>query len=201
MRDYSNIDRYLDKIGTEIYPQPQDDGHTSLAIEAIETFYRKMPLSPTDVLDLGCGEGFCQEFFQDKGACYTGVALHRDYDIAKSKGRNVFNIDFSFMPFEENSYDFLFSRHSLEHSPIPLLTLMEWNRVSSKYLALVLPAPEHWRYGGQNHYFVLSRKQWKVLFDVAGFNVVYEDVKRKRMSPKEDAPDTTVEYWFLLEKK
>lgn len=198
MRDYSRIDKYLDRLGTEIYPQPQDDGHSALAIESIHKFCT-MASGIHSVLDLGCGEGFCQEYFEELGLEYTGVCLHRDYDIAVSKKRNVFNIDFSFLPFEDTSYDFLYSRHSLEHSPMPLLTLMEWHRVCRKYLALALPAPEHWRYGGRNHYFVLNRRQWKNLFSVSGFDVIYENVKKQVLPPSGES--STIEYWFLLEKK
>ena len=200
MRDFKYIDGYLDKLGTEIYAQPQDRGHTALAWESINKFYRLMS-HPKTVLDLGCGEGFCQRFFEFHNSEYIGVCLHEDYDVAVADGKNVLNIDFSFLPFEDSSYEFLYSRHSLEHSPMPLLTLMEWHRVTSRYLGIVLPAPEHWRYGGRNHYFVLNRRQWKVLFEVAGFKVSYEDVKRKRMAPDPEAPDSTIEYWYLLEKK
>lgn len=197
MRDYSHINKFINKLGNDIYPQPQDDGHSSLAVESIQTF---MPLTENvhSVLDLGCGEGFCQDFFS--GYEYTGVCLHRDYDVAVSKGRNVFNIDYSFLPFEDDSYDFLYSRHSLEHSPMPLLTLMEWHRVSKRYLALVLPAPEFWRFSGKNHYFVLNRRQWENLFEVSGFSVTYKNVKKMQMY-KKDAGISTIEYWYLMEKK
>jgi len=29
MRDYMNIDKYLDELGKDIYPQPADEGHTA----------------------------------------------------------------------------------------------------------------------------------------------------------------------------
>ena len=198
MRDYARIDKYLDKLGLEIYPQPQDEGHSALAAESINKFM-ELAKDVTSVLDLGCGEGFCQDYFVNMK--YNGVCLHDDYATAKSLGRSVISADFSFLPFSDQSYDFLYSRHSLEHSPIPLLTLMEWNRVTRKYLAIVVPAPEYWGFSGRNHYFVLNRRQWKNLFNVSGFSVIYEDVKLKKMFVEDDAKESSVEYWFLLEKK
>lgn len=110
MRDYSLIDQYLDRLYQDIYPQPQDDGHSSLAVESINQF-RSLAPDAHSVLDLGCGEGFCQDFFT--GMYYAGVCLGRDYDVAKSKGRNVMNMDFSFLSFfDDKSFDILYSRHS-----------------------------------------------------------------------------------------
>lgn len=199
MRDYQHIDSYLDRLIESVYPQPEDIGHTALAKESINAF---MPLMEgvTTVLDAGCGEGFCEQFFQEWDVTYRGVCLGEDYRVATSKGRWVYESDFSFLPFDDNKFDLVYSRHSLEHSPMPLLTLMEWYRVTKRYVALVLPAPEHWRYGGRNHYFVLNRRQWKVLFEAAGFVVMYEDVKRQIMKADGTPPDVAIEYWFILEK-
>ena len=197
MRDYTNIDEYLDRLERDVYPQPEDGGHTALANEAISFFMQDTNVE--EVLDLGCGEGFCQPIFESFEKNYTGVCLQRDYYQAQGKGRNVFYYDFSFLPFEDSSYDFLFSRHSLEHSPFPLITLMEWYRVSSKYLAIVLPAPEYWGKVGRNHYFVLEKDQWKALFNTVGFEIVSERDKSMLMIPENG--EQVIEYWFLLEKK
>lgn len=200
MRDYKNIDNYINRLLSDIYPQPEDAGHFYLAKKAIDDF---MPRTEgvSSVLDAGCGEAFCQQFFEEKNIRYCGVCLGNDYEVSKAKGRRVFEQDFSFLSFDDDSFDLVFSRHSLEHSPIPLMTLMEWHRVTKRYVALVLPAPEHWRYGGRNHYFVLSRKQWRVLFEAAGFDIIHENVKRKIMRPDNTPPDVAIEYWFILEKK
>ena len=198
MRDYSKIERYLNILEKEIYPQPQDDGHSALAEESIK-FFTSETGKINSVLDLGCGEGFCQEYFD--GIEYTGVCLLRDYDVAVSNGRNVFDIDFSFLPFEDKSYDLLYSRHALEHSPMPLLTLMEWHRVCGKYLALVLPTPEYWGVSGKNHYFVLDNKQWENLFMVSGFSTLLYKVKEMDMTPKQTGKISPIEYWFLLERQ
>jgi len=74
MRDYSNVDKYLDKLLEDIYPQPQDDGHTLWARESIEFFVDRIN-EVDNVLDLGCGEGFCEGIFREFGILeYLGIA-------------------------------------------------------------------------------------------------------------------------------
>jgi SAM-dependent methyltransferase len=43
------------------------------------------------------------------------------------------------LPFEDDSVDFVFASHVLEHFPDPIRALNEWLRVASKYVALVIP--------------------------------------------------------------
>ena len=198
MRDYTNIDKYLDRLERDIYPQPSDPAHARWADESIRKFYDHIK-GVQSVLDLGCGDAFCQSIFEELGISYTGVCLQRDFFSARESGKNVFPHDFSFLPYEDSSYDMLFSRHSLEHSPIPLLTIMEWHRVCKKYLAVVLPAPEYWGNTGRNHYFVLDSNQWVELFKLVGFDVVLDTTKSAVMNPK--VGEEIIEYWFLLEKK
>ncbi len=197
MRDYSHIDDYLSFLLADVYPQPPDDGHTAWAIENISELMKNAG-SFDEVLDVGCGQGFCQEIFESYGKTYQGVAIGRDVAVAKAEGKKVEDHDFSFLPYADGSFDFIYARHALEHSPMPLLTLMEWSRVSSKYIALVLPAVEHWGYGGLNHYFVLKPEQWKVLFNVVGLEVKYEYIKKQVMTNEQR--ELEIELWYLLEK-
>jgi len=197
MRTYSRIETYLDKLIGQVYPQPQDPKHTLWAVESVLEFAGRAD-GVYSVLDLGCGEAFLQPYFENYGCEYVGICIGEDYRVALQAGRNVLKGDFSFLPFEDDSYDLLYSRHSLEHSPMPLLTLMEWHRVAKKYLAVVVPSIEFVGYTGKNHYYVLNQEQWKNLFDVAGFDVIYENTKRYQ---DEESPDTEIEYWFLLEAR
>jgi len=200
MRDYTRIDKYLNTLITQVYPQPEDPGHTAWAQESINALTKEIKFCRT-VLDLGCGEAFCQPMFEEKGYAYLGVCLGEDFNVAQKKGRNVMECDFSFLPFEDNSFDVIYSRHSLEHSPFPLLTLMEWKRIAKRYIALVLPSPVFWEYRGQNHYFVLNEPQWRNLFETLGFEVVYFFSKQQNMTSDPERPDVEIEYWFLLEKR
>jgi SAM-dependent methyltransferase len=45
------------------------------------------------------------------------------------------------LPFEDDSADFVFASHVLEHIPDPVQALEEWLRVARKYVVLVIP---HW---------------------------------------------------------
>lgn len=185
MRDYSNFDKNLQSLISDIYEQPEDEGHTALA----QKFVRWMMVPNCDsVLDVGCGTGFCQLPLEIKKLKYTGICLGRDYQIAKGAGKNVLDMDFNFMDFPDDSFDLIFSRHSLEHSPFPLLTLMEWHRVGSKMLALVMPNPDNYTFVGRNHYSVSNPHQIVWWLRRAGWKLT-------------QARFFKAEYWFVCEKK
>lgn len=158
MRNYRHIDAYLDQLEDDIYGQPPDDGHKKWARRAIAEFGHYFDECET-VLDVGCGSGFSEPFWQALGLRWTGVTLGHDANAAKVSGRDIRLQDMSFLDLPDEAVDIVFARHVLEHSPFPLLTLMEWRRVAKKFLLLVAPAPEHWGYRGRNHYAVLEKDQ------------------------------------------
>jgi SAM-dependent methyltransferase len=43
------------------------------------------------------------------------------------------------LPFEDDSVDFVFSSHVIEHFPDPIRTLYEWVRVARRYVVLIAP--------------------------------------------------------------
>lgn len=200
MRDYKYIDQYISRLYQDIYEQPEDVGHTRLSQKVIDHWMSRMTTCRS-VLDVGCGTGFCQPMFERWGKKYEGVAIGLDVVTAQEKGRNVQAMDFSFLEYPDNYVDLIFSRHSLEHSPMPLLTLMEWARVATNWLGLVLPAPEWYTYTGQNHYSVMNMEQVKNLLSVAGWKVLWEDVKM--LAFDKEVPDEVRphEYWLMCEKK
>jgi SAM-dependent methyltransferase len=192
MRNYNNMERYLNSLVGDIYEQPPDDGHTALAQEVIDKWMSSL-VECKSVLDLGCGNGFCQELFEKWDVEYTGVSLGKDYIVAKENGRNVKKMDFSFLDFPDESFDLCWSRHSLEHSPMPIISLLEWHRVSKHWLGIVLPAPEHYGFGGLNHYSVMNEAQIEFLISRSGWKIIWKDIKRKDRA-------TPLEYWYMCEK-
>lgn len=181
MRNYFYLDRHLSELYSDVYEQPEDRGHTNNALRLCK--WAKGYLDGV-VLDVGCGNGFCQEFIP----IYVGVGFGKDIQDGQRLGRNVLEMDYNFLTFDDESFDTVFSRHSLEHSPFPLLTLMEWHRVSKKYLVLCAPNPDHYTFTGRNHYSVGNASQMAWWLRRAGWKI-------------KKARKTDTEYWFVATKE
>ena len=167
------VDKYINNLHGDIYGQPTDHSHTAWAVDALSGM---VPTGTASVLDVGCGHGFLQATFESVGIAWSGVTLGADYEICRQAGLPVYEADQSFLPFEDHTFDLIFARHILEHSPMPMLTLMEWRRVSSNYLLLVSPAPEYWGYRGKNHYSMAPKVQIRWWLERAGWQVLREEV-------------------------
>lgn len=170
MRDYIFLDRYLDELEKDIYPQPEDKGHLQRALGILEA-WKVLFIDATSVLDVGCGTGFASKFFQERRMNYVGIRLGEKSQYEPL----ILTLDFSFTGFEDNQFGLVFARHVLEHSPFPLLTLMEWHRVSNKYLLLVLPNPDHYTFMGRNHYSVMNAQHARWLLRRAGWEIKKSD--------------------------
>jgi len=177
-RDWNRINKYYSELLFDIYPQEMDEKHYAEMVEAIEVIPKKTS-SVSSILDVGCGRGDAQHLFESLGYKYMGMSLGEDSGIGYSRGNAVLNDDFHFIDFEDDTFDLIFARHVLEHSPMPLLALMEWHRVSKKYLYLIFPNPEYWSWFGRNHYYVLNRQQLRWILRRAGWEIIYRKYTEK----------------------
>lgn len=192
MRDYSRFDERVNDLTGDVYAQPPDPGHTAWALHALEwikstIFLGKEPAG--EVLDVGCGQAFMCKPFEEMGLEWSGVAIGEDVAFGKSKlGELGFAIDkiqeadMTFLPFEDGRFDLIFARHALEHSPFPIITLMEWRRVAVRgsYLCLIAPAPHWWLYQGRNHYSIVPMPLLKWWCKRAGWIPVHEFIFTNR---------------------
>lgn len=183
IRDYQRLDIYLNLLMAHIYEQPPDPGHQE-AIENIAALW--LPGSQArSVLDVGCGQGQAIPVLKQYVDRVVGVTLGTDAALCQGKGLDVFEEDMTFLSFGDASFDLIFARHVLEHSPMPLLTLMEWHRVSRNLLLFVFPSYDHYGASGRNHYYVLLPPQWKNLLEVAGWKIIWEDESYVSKAPFE----------------
>jgi SAM-dependent methyltransferase len=179
MRNFENVNRYLDELLLDIYPQPPDEGHTKMAQEVMQRWIANL-IGCKSVLDVGCGQAFLQPDFEKLEIEYIGVTLGEDYKVALKKGYNVYRQDFSFLDFPDKSFDLVWARHSLEHSFSPLISLMEWHRVARSWLCLIAPTPEYWGWAGRNHISIAPQEQLEFLLARAGWGIIWTDFSDER---------------------
>lgn len=180
MRNYSNLDVYLNQLQDSIYEQPEDEGHTAQARDVIDRWCSKLVGCET-VLDVGCGQGMCADMFARHKISWFGVTLGPDFLVCQDKKLNVGKQDFNFLEFRDNSMDLVFSRHSFEHSFSPLLSLMEWRRVTRQWVCIIVPNPKSFTVRGKNHFSVLYSDQLKWLFETAKLKLIWEEVSEFEM--------------------
>lgn len=165
-----------------IYDEGDSDFHRQLTKQVVETYVDPINL-PKDahVLDLGCGPGYFLDEMKERG--YTnsvGVTLSPgDIKICEEKGHTIKKYDLSFLPqkdgYYDESVDFIFLRHALEHSPYPIFSLMEYNRVLKQgaKIYIEVPAPDCDRKHeyNLNHYSILGANQLAALLQRTGFTI------------------------------
>lgn len=170
MRFHGAFFDHINSLEKDIYVQPDSPGHIAWATDAINNL---LPADVHTTLDVGCGSGFCSQYLPG----YTGITLGKDdYESAISKGRNVLLMDMTNIDLGKHSFDLIFARHVLEHSPFPVVSLMEWHRIAKTYLILIAPAPDYWGWGGQNHYSVANQKQLWWWLRRAGWKVIKQEI-------------------------
>jgi len=200
-RDITRLEAFFSRIKEDTYPEPPTEPHLSITRKMFDYFINKFSLPQgARVLDIGCGQGLALELFKEKGLHPTGITLNEtDASICREKGYDVFEMDQSFLDFEENTFDFIWCRHCLEHSVFPYFTLQEFFRIlgAKGYLYAEVPAPDtgcnHQK--NQNHYSVLGKSMWVSLMQRTGF-LMMDSIDIDFEVPA--GPDT---YWaFILQK-
>jgi ubiquinone/menaquinone biosynthesis C-methylase UbiE len=96
------------------------------------------------ILDAGCGTGKLASFMVSKGYDVIGVDNSDEaLVLTKSKGVHVEKGDIlKGLPFEDNTFDLVYSDGLLEHFTDPLPIIKELSRVSKKNLVTFVPRIE-----------------------------------------------------------
>jgi len=165
-----------------IYDEGDSQMHDKLTEQVVKEYVDPLNI-PKDavILDMGSGPGYFLDQMKSRGYTnVTGVGLSPiDNEICEKKGHTIKKYDISFLPqkdgYYDESVDFIFCRHSLEHSPYPIFTLMEYNRVLKQYgkLYIEVPAPNCDRKHeyNLNHYSILGENQLAALLNRTGFDI------------------------------
>lgn len=192
MKNVLDINKTLDLLKLKLYNEwlytahVYDEGespfHKQLTTQMVEHYVDPLNLSKDAViLDLGCGPGyFLDEMKAREYTNVVGVTLSQgDIDTCTVKGHTIKQYDLSFLPQQDGYYDesvdFIFLRHALEHSPYPIFSLMEYNRVlkqgSKIYIEVPAPNCERKHEFNLNHYSIFGEQQLAALLLRCGFSI------------------------------
>lgn len=169
-------------IQQHLYDEGHSEFHKQLTTQVVETYVDPLNL-PKDakILDMGCGPGyFLDEMKSREYTNLVGVSLSsKDIEICEKNGHVIKKYDLSFIPqkdgYHEESVDFIFLRHALEHSPFPIFTLMEYNRIlkqgAKMYIEVPAPDCDRKHEMNPNHYSILGHNQLAALLVRTGFDI------------------------------
>lgn len=201
---------YVDYLyQTHIYDEGESGFHKDLTAQVVKSYVDPLGLpKDANILDLGCGPGYFLDEMKERGYTnLTGVTLSPgDVKLCESKGHKIKKYDLSFLPqsdgYNDESIDFIFLRHAFEHSPYPIISLMEYNRVlkqnSKLYIEVPQPGCDRKHEWNLNHYSIFGEQQLAALlnrcgFDIDSFNTIEFDLQVQKADSEES---TTVREKF-----
>ena len=194
---------------THVYSEPDTNIHMMVMDHMIPKFVEEYNLDESNrILDIGCGRGYGMQKFSEL-ACsdVAGLTLSKeDAKEARKRGFDVIEEDMSFQSAKDNTYDVLFARHSLEHSPYPLLTLLEFYRILNEdglaYIEMPSPKCSRMLETFDNHYSIMGPRQWSELMKRAGFSIVDMGELNFAISNSETKQEMGEEVyeWYVLRK-
>lgn len=167
----NKILKFLDKVSKEVYSEADSEMHQKMIDQIVPDLEKNQIGNNKDqaILDVGCGQGYAMKKFKEAGFTNLQGITMSDEDVkaTQDKGFKCDKMDQSFMTYADESFDFLFVRHCLEHSPFPYHTLEEFRRVlkTGGKAYIEMPAPDNVRpleYMA-NHYSIMGAKQWASL--------------------------------------
>lgn len=201
--------KYRELCLTHVYSEPDTSLHQNVMDHMIPKIVDEYNLDDSKkIVDIGCGQGYGMLKFSELGCTnISGVTLSKeDADAARDRGFEVAEEDMSFQSADDDTYDMLFARHSLEHSPYPLLTLLEFYRVLKPgglaYIEMPSPQCSRLLEDYDNHYAIMGPRQWTCLMKRAGFKNLDIGELKFGISNKETGDELGEEVyeWYMLEK-
>ena len=193
IRDWRIIDQHYQKLLRHSFLELASPHHTRAAVEAISEIVA--PITEIEsAVELGCGTAPCLDELKKMSKKTLGVTM-----LQEPINHEVLRRDMHFSGLEDASYDLVIMRHALEHSPMPLMMLMEVHRISKKYALIIVPVPNRRMiFTWADHYSVFEKETWEKLFEAANFKIyTFKKVAYLEIAPGE----WDQEYRFLLVKR
>lgn len=168
------VRQHLKTLKKTVYSEPKFPWHESIIDSAFEQFVNKGSFKC--VLDVGFGTGYSLEKFKKIGINPIGITLDQgELTYALNLKYDAQLMDMANLDFDDDYFDLVWCRHTLEHSPMPLIALMEFGRVLQKSgkLYIEVPSDNVIHIENPNHFSVFSDGAWQALFRKAEFTLLH----------------------------
>lgn len=186
---------------SHLYDEGESDLHKTITEEVVKSYVDPIKLKKdSTILDIGCGFGYFLDQMKDRGySNITGITLSEtNAKLISERGHNVKQYDPTFIPqsdgFIDESTDFIFLRHTLHHSPYPIFSLVEYNRLLKQNgkMFIEVPSPDCDRKHEFNNsiYSILGKTQLMALLIRTGFKIdVFNEIEFTLTTKKEDGTE------------
>lgn len=208
MFDSAKLKLYYDFLLNTMKDEGEIPELQAVVGQVVEQFIKPLKLKKTaKILDVGCGVGYFMDEMKSLGyKDLTGVSwTASDIEACEKKKYKIIKGDINFIKDDDDKYDLIFCRHSLEHSVFPMIALMEYNRLLKKggLLYVEMPAPmnarqyENW----DTHYSVMNEVMLQSLIMRAGFDIEWYRNASVPITHNETGKVTQDTYNCVLAKK
>lgn len=177
-----NLAEFMIGCSSTAYAEPQSELHTALAKEMWARVKLKMNLpEQAQILDLGCGSGFCMEMFTDEGHVAVGLSVMEE-EIRAINDRGVGSaafLDMHEIGCFQNYFHLVWARHVLEHSPCPMFVLSQIHQALKPWGYVYVEVPGSMEDGSTSlhetnpsHFSVMGPAMWANLLLRCGFVIL-----------------------------
>lgn len=187
--DYENYYRIQKEEAGEI-----SGGWANQMIAAFRSFLETKP-KDSKILDIGCAFGTGVLTLKNEGwSNITGVDLISEkIKYGLDRGANLIVGDMHNLPFDDNSFEYSFMSHSIEHSLDPVKAISEMVRVTSREGLIIVPLENTNSKPDANSPHtspIISREAWdRILIQLS---IGFITIPKMRMGQ---------EYWSYFTKK
>jgi len=167
---------------SHLYDEVDVDFQRTIVDQVVKDYVDPIKLKKNArILDIGCDTGYFLDVMKKKKYTnVTGITLSENNakDI-RARGLDVKEYDPCFLPqsdgFTDESVDFIFLRHTLQHSPYPIFNLIEYNRLlkqgAKMYIEVPAPDCDRKHEYNNNHYSIMGVRQLDALLQRTGFKL------------------------------
>jgi SAM-dependent methyltransferase len=174
---------------------PSSELHQLMAKSFIDELLSSSFSNFETILDIGCSDGYIVDYFNRHGKKATGIdgtIYPTDRLFIEENHLDVFEMDMHALDFDNESFDAVWCRHSLEHSFAPLQVLAEIHRVlkTNGLLFIILPPPAEPPVPYHGHWHQIPDYQLKYLLEMCNFEVL--SLKTVHFSYKRDGDNLEI---------